>query len=262
VAPHDLDKVFRALADRSRRLLLDALYACDGQTLSELYCRLPHMTRFGVMKHLRLLAAAGLITSDKLGRERMHYLDPIPIRLIHDCWIRKYDEPSVNALAELKSAIGESMAVPTRAPRHVYVLYIRANAERLWHAITSPEYTTRYFYGGRFESTWQVDAGYRTFLEDGTTPFEGKVLAVDAPTRLVYTYHHIAKEETARERPSRVTWEVAQLPDVCKLTVIHDQFGVGELATFNAVGRGWPFILSGLKTLLETGQPLTTTRSR
>ncbi len=87
------DEVFKALADPSRRLLLDSLFADDGQTLGELSARLPGMTRFGVMKHVRLLEAAGLMTTRKVGRERLHYLNPVPIRLIYDRWISKYVEP-------------------------------------------------------------------------------------------------------------------------------------------------------------------------
>src|ERR1700738_2987164 len=111
----DLDEVFRALADPSRRLLLDALYAADGRTLGELCGFLTRMTRFGVMKHLRLLEDAGLVTTRKVGREKLHYLNPVPIRLIHDRWIRKY-EPWVGALAELKTTLEgapELMSPPT-----------------------------------------------------------------------------------------------------------------------------------------------------
>src|SRR5438270_9007465 len=101
-APDGDDDVFRALADPSRRLLLDSLFVRDGQTLGELSARLPGMTRFGVMKHLRLLEAAGVITTRKLGREKLHFLNPVPIRLIHDRWIGKYAEPFVSAMASLK----------------------------------------------------------------------------------------------------------------------------------------------------------------
>src|SRR6267378_1182737 len=94
--------VFKALADPSRRLLLDSLFNRDGQTLGELSARLPGMTRFGVMKHLRILEGAGLVATRKVGREKLHYLNPVPIRLIHDRWIGKYAEPWVGALAELK----------------------------------------------------------------------------------------------------------------------------------------------------------------
>jgi DNA-binding transcriptional ArsR family regulator len=85
--------IFKALADPSRRLLLDSLFAQDGQTLGELSARLPSMTRFGVMKHLKVLGKAGLVASRKLGRERLHFLNPAPIRLIHERWISKYAEP-------------------------------------------------------------------------------------------------------------------------------------------------------------------------
>src|SRR5438105_3290480 len=103
-AAEDAD-VFKALADPSRRLLLDSLFDADGQTLGELAAQLPGMTRFGVMKHLRILEAAGLVTSRKVGRERLHYLNPVPIRLIHDRWIGKYAEVWVAGLADLKASL-------------------------------------------------------------------------------------------------------------------------------------------------------------
>jgi DNA-binding transcriptional ArsR family regulator len=97
-----VDEVFRALADPSRRLLLDELFDDDGQTLSSLTAALPSMTRFGVMKHLQVLEDAGLVTTQKVGREKRHYLNPVPIRLVHDRWISKYAEPWVRGLADLK----------------------------------------------------------------------------------------------------------------------------------------------------------------
>src|SRR3954464_15277721 len=93
--------VFKALADPTRRFLLDRLYARDGRTLTELESELD-MTRFGVMKHLRLLEDAGLVVARRSGREKLHYLNPVPIRLIHDRWIDKYTERRVSALADLK----------------------------------------------------------------------------------------------------------------------------------------------------------------
>ncbi len=105
---HDDDRVFRALGDPSRRLLLDRLYECDGRTLMDLHAQLPEMTRFGVMKHLRLLEDAGLVVSRKAGRTRLHYLNPVPIRQIHDRWIDKYTERQVSALADLKSQLEQT----------------------------------------------------------------------------------------------------------------------------------------------------------
>lgn len=144
----------------------------------------------------------------------------------------------------------------TQRPAHVYEVYIRTTPERLWAAITSPEYTRRYFYGGWYESTWQPGAPYRTRMDDGTTPFEGTLLEVDPPRRLTYTFHYVGDEDTRGEHPSRVSWEIAPLGDACKLTVVHDDFAEGETATFTRVGGGWPVILDGLKSLLETGEPV------
>ena len=104
----DDDRVFKALADPSRRLLLDRLHERDGRALGELELELPEMTRFGVMKHLRVLEEAGLVATRKDGRLKLHFLNPIPIRLIHDRWIDKYREHHVSALAELKTELEES----------------------------------------------------------------------------------------------------------------------------------------------------------
>src|SRR5258708_23868977 len=113
----EADDVFKALGDPSRRLLLDSLFAEDGQTLGELAARLPGMTRFGVMKHLRSLESAGLVSSRKIGRERLPYLNPVPTRLIHDRWLGKYAEPWVGALADLQQRF-EGVAM--ERPRHVF----------------------------------------------------------------------------------------------------------------------------------------------
>ena len=102
-----MDAVFRALAGPTRRRLLDSLFREDGQTLGALEARLP-MTRFGVMKHLRVLEEAGLVTTRRRGREKLHFLNPVPIRLIHDRWIDKYTEHRVSALAELKARLEET----------------------------------------------------------------------------------------------------------------------------------------------------------
>ena len=102
----DDDPVFRALADPSRRVLLDLLFERDGRTLGELQSGLT-MTRFGVMKHLRVLEAAGLVITHKVGREKLHFLNPVPIQLIHDRWIGKYTERRVSALADLKTQLEE-----------------------------------------------------------------------------------------------------------------------------------------------------------
>ena len=105
-----MEPVFRALADLHRRKLLDRLFERDGQTLTELAESLPAMTRFGVMKHLRLLEEAGLVVARRQGREKLHFLNPVPIRLIHDRWIDKFTEHRVAALADLKAELEEETA--------------------------------------------------------------------------------------------------------------------------------------------------------
>jgi len=102
-----MDEVFKALADPTRRELLDRLFERDGQSLSALEEGLP-MTRFGVMKHLKVLEEAGLVTTQKRGREKLHFLNPVPIRLVHDRWVGKYAEPWASALSELKQEIEKS----------------------------------------------------------------------------------------------------------------------------------------------------------
>jgi uncharacterized protein YndB with AHSA1/START domain/DNA-binding transcriptional ArsR family regulator len=244
--------VFRALADPSRRLLLDSLFGADGQTLGELAAQLPGMTRFGVMKHLRILETAGLVTSRKVGRERLHYLNPVPIRLIHDRWIGKYAEVWAGALADLKVHL-EGAAM--ERPSHVFQVYIRTTPEQLWQAITDPDFTERYFHRGRAESAWQAGGPVRYWI-DGELAVEGAIIDADPPRRLVQTWSFRRSPTLRDDPPSRVTWEIESHGDTCKLTLVHDGFP-SETATFRSVGSGWPVVLSSLKSLLETGEALT-----
>jgi uncharacterized protein YndB with AHSA1/START domain len=247
-----MDEVFRALADAHRRKLLDRLFKRDGQTLSELCARMP-MTRFGVMKHLRLLEEARLVTSAMHGREKLHYLNPVPIRLIFDRWTSKYAEPFTRAMSAIKRELEDPME--KNAPHHVYEVYIRTTPDRLWRALTDGEWTRKYFYGTAVKSTWKAGAPISYHGADGKLMVEGKIVEADPPRRLVQTWRAVYDPETAKDRPSRVTWTIEAVGKICKLTVTHDDFD-GETATFHAVSRGWNPVLSGLKTVLETGEPL------
>jgi DNA-binding transcriptional ArsR family regulator len=124
-----VDAVFKALADPTRRSLLDELFARDGQTLSELEERFS-MTRFGVMKHLKQLEEAGLVVAKRRGREKLHFLNPVPIRLVHDRWVSKYAEPWAAGLSGLKHSLESPM-------EKVFEIYIRTTPDRLWQAITT-----------------------------------------------------------------------------------------------------------------------------
>jgi uncharacterized protein YndB with AHSA1/START domain/DNA-binding transcriptional ArsR family regulator len=252
-----MEPVFKALADVSRRGLLDRLFERDGQTLLELSESLPGMTRFGVMKHLRVLEEAGLITTRRVGREKLHYLNPVPIRLIHDRWIGKYRLTRAAALAELKLDLEEEqMKTQEVPPAQVYTVYIRASREQVWDAITKPEFTRRYFYGSQPHSTWSPgDRLHWTEYGSERDLVDGEVVECDPPRRLVHTWIVEYDESLTEEGPSRVTWELEETNGLTKLTTIHDGFPAGSRVYENVAG-GWPLVLSGLKTLVETGQPL------
>ncbi len=243
-----MDDVFRALADPTRRELLDELFRQDGQTLSALEEHFS-MSRFGVMKHLRQLEEAGLVVTLRRGREKLHYLNPVPIRLVHDRWVSKYAEPVAAGLVDLKHNLESTM-------EKVFEIYIRTTPERLWAAITDPDTRTKFHYGNRIESDWTAGSDYA--LTNPGVPFplvEGKNLEVDPPRRLVQTMTAMWSDDAKAVGESRVTWEIEPVGDSCRLLLIHDQ--LPDDACEEVYG-GWPQILSGLKTWLETGEVLTT----
>jgi len=243
-----MDEVFRALADPTRRSLLDELFAEDGQTLGALERRLP-MTRFGVMKHLRVLEEAGLVVTRRRGREKLHVLNPVPIRLVHDRWVSKYAEPWAAALSGLKHELED------RTMEKVFEIYIKTTPERLWQAITDSEMRSKYNFGVGVESDWTAGSGYQARHPAGVEIAAGENVEVDPPKRLVQTFNALWSDDVRAEGTSRVTWEIKPVGDSCQLTVIHDQLREGANGE---VYGGWPQILSGLKTLLETGESLTT----
>jgi uncharacterized protein YndB with AHSA1/START domain len=245
--------VFRALGDPSRRLLLDRLYERDGQTLGELTRHLPEMTRFGVMRHLGVLEEAGLITTRRFGREKRHYLNPVPIRLIHDRWISKYALPVVGALSALKDHLeGRAMT----SPDHVYSVYLKAEPERVWRAITDGVETEQYYYGTRVGSEWTVGSRITYDYPDGSVAADGEVLECDPPHRLAMTFLARWDPELEAEGPVRMIWEIEPAGDgASKLTVTTAGLRAGSRMEQEFSG-GIMYIVSGLKTYLETGQPM------
>jgi uncharacterized protein YndB with AHSA1/START domain len=245
-----MDDVFRALADPTRRSLLDELFEEDGQTLSALEGRLP-MTRFGVMKHLKVLEEAGLVKTKRRGREKLHFLNPVPIRLVHDRWVSKYAEPWAAALSGLKHTLEKE-----RTMEKVFEIYIKTTPERLWEAITTSELRAKYTFGVGIQSDWTEGSSYVANHDGaGITISEGENLEVDPPRRLVQSLNAVWSDDVKAQGTSRVTYEIAPVGDSCQLTVTHDQ--LPEDANPQLYG-GWPMILSGLKTLLETGEQLDT----
>jgi uncharacterized protein YndB with AHSA1/START domain len=243
-----MDEVFRALADPTRRNLLDELFKADGQTLSALEHRLP-MTRFGVMKHLKVLEEGGLVTTKRRGREKLHFLNPVPIRLVHDRWVSKYAEPWAAALSGLKNRLEEGM-------EKVFEIYIKTTPERLWEAITDSEMRAKYSFGVGVSSDWTPGSRYEAVHPGaGIAISEGENLEVDPPRRLVQSFNALWSDDVKSEGTSTVTWDIEPVGDSCRLVVTHSD--LREDANDELYG-GWPMILSGLKTLLESGETLTT----
>jgi uncharacterized protein YndB with AHSA1/START domain/DNA-binding transcriptional ArsR family regulator len=242
-----MDAVFRALADPTRRKLLDELFEQDGQTLSALEQRLP-MTRFGVMKHLKVLEEANLVVTQRRGREKLHLLNPVPIRLVHDRWVSKYAEPWAAGLSWLKQTLEE------KTMEKFFEIYIRTTPERLWQAITSSEMRSKYSFGAIVSSDFTPGSRFEMRVPGGEGLLgEGVNLEVDPPRRLVQTMVPLWSAEIKNEGPSRITWEIEPRGEVCRLTVTHDQ--IREGASEEVYG-GWPMLLSSLKSLLETGEAM------
>lgn len=260
----ELDAVFRALADPSRRRLLDGLNERNGQTLSEL-CTGLDMTRQAVTKHLAVLEAAQLVATARRGREKLHYLNAAPINEITERWISSYHREHAHALADLKRALEDNAVNRTE---FVYVTYIRTTPEQLWKALTEPEFTLRYW-GAELRSDWRPGSPILWREDDGDyQDLDQVVLAADPPRLLSYSWHTYQPQhaelfgwsqeklaELQQEKRSKVTFEIEPAGVTVKLTVRHDGFDT-ETEMLKALSGGWPAILSNLKTLLETGEPL------
>jgi uncharacterized protein YndB with AHSA1/START domain/DNA-binding transcriptional ArsR family regulator len=260
----EMDEVFRALADPSRRELLDSLNARNGQTLRELCAGLA-MTRQSVSKHLAVLEAANLVTTVRRGREKLHYLNAAPINEIGERWITRYERERVRALADLKHALEDTTM---DKPSFVYTTYIETTPEQLWQALTDPAFTQRYW-GATFDTDWKPGSAMTWDMFGVTIADPEQVVLESEPyRRLSYTWHQMAPElatslkltadaieRIAAEQRSKVTFDIEPQGELVKLTVVHDGFEPGSVVA-TMVTNGWPRVLSNLKTLLETGEVL------
>lgn len=267
----DDDRVFKALADPSRRRLLDALNLANGQTLTEL-CTGATVSRQAVTKHLDVLVDAGLVVLRREGRERRHFLNAAPINGIADRWIGHFHRERARALADLTTALETQTMSSSTETSFVYVTYIRTTAEKLWEALTTEAFIKRYFGGGGPRSDFQVGSGVQWQMDTGDDVHDWgqEVLEAEPGKRLVYSWHNYQPEmqkyfdwsderlaELRKEPVSKVTFEIeATADDVVMLTLTHDDF-VPDSEMKRGVEGGWPAILSELKSLLETGAPLT-----
>ncbi|WP_345771213.1 ArsR/SmtB family transcription factor [Geodermatophilus normandii] len=268
----DVDAVFKALADRTRRLLLDRLREQDGQTLGELCARLG-MARQSATQHLDVLVRAGLVTVVRRGRERLHFLNPAAISEIRERWISPFDRPRLQALAAIRDA-AEEHAMPEKTvsektvsektvsehagtetvPTYVYVTYVRASAEQVWQALTDADLTARYWGHGNV-SDWQPGSRWEHRRTDGSGEVDagGRVLETDPPHRLVMTFGDAGGEEPPGGA-SVVTFLVEQHGGIVRLTVTHENLADGQ--ALHEISLGWPAVLANLKSLLETGEVL------
>jgi len=238
-----VDEVFKALADPTRRYLLDQLHEQNGQTLAELCARLA-MTRQSATQHLAVLAAANLVTTVRRGREKLHYLNPVPLDEIQQRWIGKFEQPRLRTLSALKRRAEETMS---DRPTFVYVTYIESTPELVWEALTDADITARYW-GHSNVSDWQPGSAWQHVRTDGSgiADVVGTVVESDPPRRLVTTWDG--------DDGSRVSFDIEPYHQIVRLTVTHENLASDEdLADASA---GWSAVLANLKTLLETGRVL------
>jgi uncharacterized protein YndB with AHSA1/START domain/DNA-binding transcriptional ArsR family regulator len=251
--PAAVDLVFKALADPTRRLLLDRLRESNGQTLGELCTRLD-MARQSATQHLDILERVGLVTVVRRGRERLHYLNPAPIHEIDERWISEFDKPRLQAISAIKNQAEEYAMTdgPTSVPTYVYVTYIRASAAQVWQALTDADLTAR-FWGHANISDWQPGSTWEHRRVDGSGIVDGvgHVITAEPPTRLVITFDDAAG---AAPEPPVLTFLVEPHHDIVRLTVTHEN--LPSQATLDGISQGWPGVLANLKSLLETGEVL------
>ncbi|WP_163507729.1 ArsR/SmtB family transcription factor [Fodinicola acaciae] len=238
-------QIFRALADPTRQRLLDRLHADNGQTLSALSRDLG-MTRQGVTQHLAVLEEVGLVTAVRRGREKLHYLNPVPLHDIHRRWIAKFEIPDLDALNSVRSDLEGPSTMDK--PSVVYVTYIATTPEKLWNALTDPE-TTEKYWGHRNVSGWRKGDSWEHQRTDGGNDIVGTILEIDPPRRLAHSWAGV----NSQDKVSRVTFDLEPAGDLVKLTVQHHDLPEEELADTT---DGWQAVLSSLKSLLETGKPL------
>ena len=241
----DTDPVFRALADPTRRLLLDRLRGHNGQTLRELCARVG-MTRQSATQHLDVLVRAGLVTVVRRGRERLHYLNPVPLHEIAQRWISEFDRPRLQTISAIKNQAEEqAMTEPTpTVPTFVYVTYIRAGAQQVWQALTDADLTARYW-GHANVSDWQPGSTWEHRRVDGSGQVDvvGRVVEAEPPTRLVITFED-SPDAAPRRTASFVTFLVEPHQDLPNREML------------GGISAGGPAVLANLKALLETGDVL------
>jgi uncharacterized protein YndB with AHSA1/START domain/DNA-binding transcriptional ArsR family regulator len=255
VVTSDVDKVFKALADPTRRRLLDRLRRDDGQTLGAL-CGQLDMARQSATQHLALLEEANLISTVRRGREKLHYLNPVPIHDIQQRWIAPFEQPRLRALDAVRRQAEEQAKgadMTAEKPTFVYVTYIHSTPQRVWHALTDADLSAEYW-GHSNVSDWQAGSSWEHRRVDGSNIADvvGTVLESTPPTRLVMTFDEPGAEPAGG--PSTVTFQIEPYMDIVRLTVTQEN--LPDEDALHVVSTGWPAVVANLKSLLETGHAL------
>lgn len=228
----------------------------DGRSLAELSAHF-QVSRQAVMRHLRVLGAAGLVTSEKVGRERRHYLNPVPIQFVYDRWVDRYARPLARHLTRLKYDLEETMTTPAMIMKRILEIYIATTPEKLWQALHDPNATERYYFGTRFDGEMTAGSPY-AYRNGDSTLLDGTITEAVPFERLVMTFRPLFNledgDDPADLNISRVTYTIAREGDVCQLRLVHDE--MDERDTADGYASGWARILSGLKTWVETGRPM------
>jgi len=244
-----MDRVFKALADPTRRQLLDRLHERNGQTLGEL-CDGIGMTRQSATQHLALLESGNLVSTLRRGRQKLHFLNPVPLHEIQERWIEKFERPRLRVLSSIKRRAEEDM---NDRPSFVYVTYIESTPERVWEVLTDAELTAAYW-GHSNVSDWDPGSRWEHQRTDGSGVADvvGTVLESVPGRRLVSTWLSPGDEETADS--SRVTFDIEPYGQIVRLTVIHEN--LADDTERDEAAAGWAAVMSNLKSFIETGHVL------
>jgi len=249
-----MDKIFKALSDKNRRQILDLVKKKPGINVNEL-TEYFEFSRFAVMKHLKIMVEAELIVPQKSGKNKLLYINPMPIQYIYDRWISKFSQVWASSLSQLKYSLEEEGEKVENNLKHIFVTYIKTDVKKVWKALTSGELTKKYYHGSEMRSALTLGSSIDFIVldEDGkeVSAVKGKILEVIPNKKLSHTFEFHSNED----KPTRVTFELEEVEGMVKLTLTHDEFE-GETETYKSVFEGWSYILSGLKTYLETGNTL------
>lgn len=261
---YDEASTIAAIADASRRTVLDLLRAEDGRPVKELEAALPHLGRHAVLKHVGVLERAGLVVTRKVGRRRLCYLNPSPLLDLARRWTREYTAAWGSHLVRLRDHVetGRSTTTETKgttmtsaqttAPDLVQQVVINASIERVWEAITTDE--ARNWYFGCSMTSIDAAAEYACQTPEGVALIKGRTVEVEPPHRLVQTFDAVWDEDVSSDAPSEVTWLLRQDGPLTTLTVEHR--GVAGTETGRQASGGWLFLVSSLKSYVETGTAL------